>query len=143
MPGFDEDVRINVNGCPNSCARYQTADIGLMGCQISETIHEVDRDGNQIPTKRKVEAFLVHLGGHLGDDKAFGRKAKGVKVLGSEVGPYVETLIRRYQRQKAEDHDFGSFIASLSDKELAEFAAKPTFAQAPPASSAIAEPRAS
>ena len=30
LPGFDEDVRIHVNGCPNSCARFQVADIGLM-----------------------------------------------------------------------------------------------------------------
>ncbi len=30
LPGFDEDIRIHVNGCPNSCARFQVADIGLM-----------------------------------------------------------------------------------------------------------------
>src|SRR4029453_1280795 len=30
FPGFDEDLRIHVNGCPNSCARFQVADIGLM-----------------------------------------------------------------------------------------------------------------
>ena len=30
LPDFDEDVRIHVNGCPNSCARFQVADIGLM-----------------------------------------------------------------------------------------------------------------
>ena len=30
LPGFDEEIRIHVNGCPNSCARFQVADIGLM-----------------------------------------------------------------------------------------------------------------
>ena len=28
-----------------------------------------DHDGNQVEERRKVEAFLVHLGGHLGEDR--------------------------------------------------------------------------
>ena len=31
LPDFDEPLTINVNGCPNSCARIQVADIGLKG----------------------------------------------------------------------------------------------------------------
>jgi sulfite reductase (ferredoxin) len=31
IPDLDEQLRIHVNGCPNSCARFQLADIGLMG----------------------------------------------------------------------------------------------------------------
>ena len=34
LPDFDEPVTINVNGCPNSCARIQTADIGLKGSLV-------------------------------------------------------------------------------------------------------------
>ena len=34
LPGFTEPVTINVNGCPNSCARIQTADIGLKGSLV-------------------------------------------------------------------------------------------------------------
>jgi sulfite reductase (ferredoxin) len=141
LPGYDEDIRINVNGCPNSCARYQTADIGLMGCQLTETIHVVDADGNQVPQKRKIEAFLVHLGGHLGEDRSFGRKARGVKVPASEVGPYVETLIRRWRARRRDGESFAAFVDRLDDQELAAFAAKPVFQGAPPAPSAIAEPR--
>lgn len=143
LPSFDEDIRINVNGCPNSCARYQTADIGLMGCQVVEKTWVVDHSGEQVETKRKVEAFLVHLGGHLGADRAFGRKAKGVKLRANEAGPYIETLVRRYRKQRAADDTFASFIARLDDKELANFAAKPEFRDLPPAPSAHPEPRAS
>ena len=46
--------RVNVNGCPNACARTQVADIGLKGMLV------LDDDGNQ------VEGFQVHLGGSLG-----------------------------------------------------------------------------
>src|SRR5262249_9925128 len=63
LPDFDTPISINVNGCPNSCARFQLADIGLKGSIV---------DG--------VEGFQVHLGGSLGADPAFGRKIRGLKV---------------------------------------------------------------
>ena len=50
-PTFDAPLSIHVNGCPNSCARIQVADIGLKGLLVT------DADGNQ------VEGFQVHLGG--------------------------------------------------------------------------------
>ncbi len=92
MPDYSEDVRINVNGCPNSCARYQTAEIGLMGCLQTEAVYVLDHNGDQVLERRKTEAFLVHLGGHLGEGRAFGRKVRGIKVPASELGPYVATL---------------------------------------------------
>ena len=55
LPDFDQPLTINVNGCPNSCARIQVADIGLKG-QL------VDAHGEQ------VEGFQVHLGGHSASD---------------------------------------------------------------------------
>jgi sulfite reductase (ferredoxin) len=143
LPGSSEEVRINVNGCPNSCARYQIADIGLMGCVVGEKITVIDHDGQPTTERRKIEAFLVHLGGQLGDERAFGRKVRGVKVPASELGPYVETLIRRYRAQKNDGETFAGFIARLSDEDLQRFGSKPTFVGAPPAPTVIAEPRAS
>lgn len=143
LPGYDTEVRINVNGCPNSCARYQTADIGLMGCLLTEKVHVSDGDGNQVEERRKVEGFLVHLGGHLGREHTFGRKVKGVKILASELGPYVETLIRRYRAQRSDGEGFAEFVNRLSDGELKAFAAKPAFVGLPPAPAAMAQPRAS
>jgi sulfite reductase (ferredoxin) len=110
LPDFDEDIRINVNGCPNSCARFQIADIGLMGAVLSRA------DGT------KVDGFLVHLGGHLGDSMTFGRKARGVRVYAEDLVPYVEKLIRRYQQQKNGHRGFGEYVNSLSDTELTTFA---------------------
>ncbi len=143
LPGYSDDVRINLNGCPNSCARYQTADIGLMGCLVTERVWTTDHDGNQIEDKRKVEGFLVHLGGHLGTDRTFGTKARGVKVLASEAGPYIETLIRRYRKHRQGDESFATFVNRLDREELQDFAAKPTFANLPPAPAIVAEPRVS
>src|SRR5262249_49200288 len=73
LPGFDTPISINVNGCPNSCARFQIADIGLKGSIV---------DGG--------EGFQVHLGGSLGTDPAFGRKLRGLKVTADGLADYVE-----------------------------------------------------
>ena len=55
LPGFDEEIRIHVNGCPNSCARFQVADIGLMSAL------QPRMDGT------RSDAFLIHLGGGMGE----------------------------------------------------------------------------
>ena len=34
LPTFDTPLAIHVNGCPNSCARFQVADIGLKGMVV-------------------------------------------------------------------------------------------------------------
>ena len=69
LPDFTEPVTINVNGCPNSCARIQTADIGLKGSLVTAP------DGTQ------TEGFQIHLGGSLGggdgSSSGFGRKIRG------------------------------------------------------------------
>jgi sulfite reductase (ferredoxin) len=112
LPDFDEDIRINVNGCPNSCARFQVADIGLMGAVMSRG------DGT------KADGFLVYLGGRIGDGAAFGRKAKGVRVYGEDLVPYVEGLIRRYMQARNGHRSFGDYVNSLSDDALTVFAAQ-------------------
>ncbi|MET9259757.1 nitrite/sulfite reductase [Amycolatopsis sp. NPDC004079] len=81
---LETPVTVHLNGCPNSCARVQTADIGLKGQIVS------DADGNQ------VEGFQVHLGGGLGLDAGFGRKLRGHKVTAGELVEYVERVVRAY-----------------------------------------------
>jgi len=114
LPGFDEDIRIHVNGCPNSCARFQVADIGLMSALA------VRPDGT------KSDAFLVHLGGTMGSDaQAFGRKVKGVKIYAEDAADYVEELVRRYLRDRNGERCFSDYVLSLDNDGLARFAAPP------------------
>ena len=113
LPHFDEDVRIHVNGCPNSCARFQVADIGLMSAL------RVRPDGT------KSDAFLVHLGGTMGEDGAFGRKVRGVKIYAENTADYLELLLRRYERERADGDAFAAFVNALDDDGLARFAEPP------------------
>jgi sulfite reductase (ferredoxin) len=110
LPDFDAPVTINVNGCPNSCARIQTADIGLKGSLV------IDDSGNQ------VEGFQIHLGGALtGGDAAgsgFGRKVRGLKATADELPDYVERVLRRYDAARSVGESFAQWTLRASDEEL-------------------------
>ncbi len=100
LPDFDTPVSINVNGCPNSCARFQLADIGLKGSIV---------DGE--------EGFQVHLGGSIGTDPAFGRKVRGLKVTADALPDYVERLLRSYLADRSDGEQFAAW-ARRADEGL-------------------------
>ena len=102
---LDTPISIHLNGCPNSCARVQVADIGLKGQIVTAA------DG------RQVEGFQVHLGGGLGLDSGFGRKLRGHKVASAELGDYVERLVRGYAEQREPGERFAQWV-TRADEEL-------------------------
>lgn len=102
----DNPVTVNLNGCPNACARTQVADIGLKGQMVP------DGEGNQVP------GFQVHLGGGLGQDAGFGRKIRGHKVTSAELGDYVERLVRRYLQQRAAGERFAQWVSRAAEDDL-------------------------
>ena len=110
LPGFESPVTINVNGCPNSCARIQTADIGLKGSLVTDA------------SGRQVEGFQVHLGGTLtGGDAAgsgFGRKVRGLKATAEELPDYVERVLRRYDAARSAGETFAAWTLRATDEEL-------------------------
>ncbi len=106
LPTFERPLSIHVNGCPNSCARIQTADIGLKGMLVS------DADGNQ------AEGFQVHLGGRLGQEAAFGRTVRGLKVTAAELPDYVERVVTRYESQRQSDQTFSQWAVQADEAEL-------------------------
>ncbi len=110
LPGFDVPVTINVNGCPNSCARIQTADIGLKGSLVTG------------PDGQQVEGFQIHLGGSLnggdGTGSGFGRKVRGLKATAEELPDYVERVLRRFDAAREPGESFAAWTARASDEEL-------------------------
>jgi sulfite reductase (ferredoxin) len=106
LPEFDEPITINVNGCPNSCARFQTADIGFKGSIVR------DREGNQ------VEGFQIHLGGHYGVEAQFGRKFRGLKVTAEETADYCERVLRGYLERREPGERFAAYVARAEEAWL-------------------------
>ncbi|HEY3709054.1 MAG TPA: nitrite/sulfite reductase [Amycolatopsis sp.] len=103
---LDTPVSVHLNGCPNSCARIQTADIGLKGQIVT------DGEGKQ------VEGFQVHLGGGLGLDAGFGRKLRGHKVTATELTAYVERLVRAYIDGRESGERFAQWVARAEESVL-------------------------
>ncbi|MCL2541267.1 MAG: nitrite/sulfite reductase [Nocardioidaceae bacterium] len=106
IPDIDVPITVNVNGCPNACARTQVADIGLKGQLV------LDDDGNQ------VEGFQVHLGGGIGEVTRFGRKLRAHKVTSAGLDDYVETVVRNFLTDRNDGERFADWIERADETLL-------------------------
>jgi sulfite reductase (ferredoxin) len=108
---IDGSISINVNGCPNACARTQIGDIGLKGQLVRNDAGEM------------VEGFQVHLGGGLsmahGQNPNFGRKLRGLKTTAAELPAYAERLASRYLAgRKNVEEPFAEWVLRVDEEEL-------------------------
>ncbi len=103
---LDVPITVHLNGCPNSCARIQVADIGFKGQWID------DGDGNS------VEGFQVHLGGGLGEESGFGRKLRQHKVTSAELGDYIDRVTRRFLGQRQGGERFANWALRAEEDDL-------------------------
>ncbi|GAB3784178.1 nitrite/sulfite reductase [Nocardioides ungokensis] len=106
FPGLDTPITVNVNGCPNACARTQVADIGLKGQLV------MDADGNQ------VEGFQVHLGGATGLHSTFGRKLRAHKVTSAGLDDYITNVVRAYLRDREDGETFAAWVTRADEVDL-------------------------
>jgi len=102
---LDVPVTVNLNGCPNSCARIQIADIGFKGQMID------DGSGPE-------EGFQVHLGGSLGLDSGFGRKLRQHKVTSAELGDYIERVVRNFIAERNAGERFAEWAVRADEESL-------------------------
>ncbi len=97
FPTLDTPITVNVNGCPNACARTQVADIGLKGMLV------LDDDGNQ------VEGFQVHLGGSLGLTNGFGKKLRAHKITSRGLDDYITTVVGNFLTDRTDGESFAAW----------------------------------
>jgi len=109
LPGFQEHVRINVTGCPNSCGQHWIADIGIEGKKVKV-------DG------RLVDAYYFCVGGAVGRHQAVARPI-GYRVPAAHVPEAVERLLRAYLAGRRAGQTFRAFCAAHTDDELRTFLA--------------------
>jgi len=101
FPGFDGKIRLNVNGCPNSCARYQLSDIGLAGGESAG-------EGN----------YQLHLGGDLGEGLAFGHRVRD-RVPATDTGAVVRGLVAGYLAGREDGESVQSWLRRQPPETLA------------------------
>jgi sulfite reductase (ferredoxin) len=103
FPDLDTPISINVNGCPNACARTQVADIGLKGQLV------MDDEGNQ------VEGFQVHLGGSLGLTEGFGKKLRAHKVTSAGLDDYITVVVGNYLHDREDGESFAAWAVRADE----------------------------
>src|SRR5690349_16854590 len=103
FPDLDTPISVNVNGCPNACARTQVADIGLKGQLV------LDDDGHQ------VEGFQVHLGGEIGLTNGFGKKLRGHKITSAGLDDYVTTVVGNYLHERSDGQSFAAWVGEADE----------------------------
>jgi sulfite reductase (ferredoxin) len=103
---LDVPITVNINGCPNSCARIQIADIGFKGQMVD------DGHGGS------VEGFQVHLGGSLGLDSGFGRKLRQHKVTSDQLGDYIDRVVHNFIKQRDAGERFATWALRAEEADL-------------------------
>src|SRR5262249_43089814 len=109
LPTFDQPLKLNVTGCPNSCGQHRIADIGLEGKKMK--INGVMQD-----------AYYFCLGGAVGEHAGFGRPV-GYRCSAREVPEAIERLLRSYLLTRYSGENLREFFARHADSELRAFLA--------------------
>jgi sulfite reductase (ferredoxin) len=104
LPSFDQQIRLHVTGCTNSCGQHWIADIGLEGKKIK-------KDGQM------VDAFFFCVGGSVGK---YARPARplGYRVAATDVPAAIERLLTGYLGVRNEGEDLRSYFDRTDDATL-------------------------
>jgi len=104
LPGFDQQFKLNVTGCPNSCGQHWVADIGIEGKKIK---HQ----------GKLIDAYYFCLGGALGQHAAVARPV-GYRCPAPLVPEAIERLLRQYLANRVPNENLRAWFSRHSDDEL-------------------------
>jgi sulfite reductase (ferredoxin) len=104
LPGFDQQIKLHVTGCTNSCGQSWIADIGLEGKKIK-------KDG------KMVDAFYFCVGGAVGKYAAIARQI-GYRAAAEDCPEAIERLLRAYLVARQPGEDLRAYFARTDDDSL-------------------------
>ena len=104
LPGFQEQLKLHVTGCPNSCGQHWIADIGIEGKKIKQ-------DG------RMVDAYYFCVGGSLGEFASIARPV-GYRCAASDVPDAIERLLREFNERRDTGENLRRFFARHSNEQI-------------------------
>ncbi|HEY4817503.1 MAG TPA: hypothetical protein VIH67_08725 [Candidatus Acidoferrum sp.] len=104
LPGFQEQLKLHITGCPNSCGQHWIADIGIEGKKIKH-------DG------RMVDAYYFCVGGSVGEFASIARPV-GYRCAASDVPDAIERLLREFNEQRSPGENLRRFFARHSNEQI-------------------------
>jgi sulfite reductase (ferredoxin) len=104
IPGFDQQLKLHIAGCPNSCGQHWIADIGIEGKKIKV-------DGQM------VDAYYFCVGGAVGKFAAIARPV-GYRCAATDVPDAIERLLRSFDDERIPGENLRQFFARHSNDEI-------------------------
>ncbi len=104
LPGFDQQIRLHVTGCTNSCGQSWIADLGLEGKKIK-------KDG------KMVDAFYFCVGGAVGEHAGIARQI-GYRAAAEDCPDAIERLLRVYLATRQTGENLRAYFRRTSDEDL-------------------------
>jgi sulfite reductase (ferredoxin) len=104
LPEFDQQLRLHVTGCTNSCGQSWIADLGLEGKKLK-------KDG------KLVDAFYFCVGGALGEYAGIARQI-GFRAAAEDCPEAIERLLRAYLAQRSDGENLRAYLRRTSDEQL-------------------------
>jgi sulfite reductase (ferredoxin) len=104
IPGFDQQLKLHIAGCPNSCGQHWIADIGLEGKKVKV-------DG------RMVDAYYFCVGGAVGKFAAIARPI-GYRCAAVEVPDAIERLLKAFDSDRNPGENLRQFFARHNNDEI-------------------------
>jgi len=104
LPGFAEQIKLHVTGCPNSCGQHWIADIGVEGKKIKS-------DG------KMVDAYYFCVGGSVGHFASIARPV-GYRCAATDVPDAIERLLLHFQEQRNPHESLRAFLARKSNEQI-------------------------
>ncbi len=126
LPTFDQQIKLHVTGCTNSCGQHWIADIGLEGKKIK-------KDG------ALVDAFYFCVGGSIGKHAKPARPI-GYRAAAEDVPDAIERLLRAYLEARTPGEDLRTYFNRTGDEILRAHLNNTTPANLPPPETRDAPP---
>jgi sulfite reductase (ferredoxin) len=104
LPEFDQQLKLHVTGCPNSCGQHWIADVGIEGKKIKHNGALVD-------------AYYFCVGGSAGGDAAIARPV-GYRCPATLVPESLERLLRGYLESRQTSESLRTFLTRQSNDHL-------------------------
>jgi sulfite reductase (ferredoxin) len=109
LPGFQEQIKLHITGCPNSCGQHWIADIGIEGKKIKTNGQMVD-------------AYYFCVGGSVGQFASIARPV-GYRCAATDVPDAIERVLHAFQELRAPGENLRQFFARHSNEEIRAFLA--------------------
>jgi len=104
LPGFEEQLKLHITGCPNSCGQHWIADIGIEGKKTKIN-------------GKMVDAYYFCVGGSVGQIASIARPV-GYRCASAEVPDAIERLLEAFTAEREGSESLRAFLARRTSEEI-------------------------